>query len=463
MAKNLFIISIPFLLFALVYSMPIERLWAVEPIAIRGGVLIDGTGRPPVVNSIIIIEDGKISQIFREGEGAIPDQARIVEAAGRYILPGFVDCRVGLVIESSGAATSFKEFTPPRIVRDLRANLYWGVTTIRSVGDSLHLIMRLRDSEQNGSATSPRLYVVGPVFTAVGGYPAAFLPPSVAAEATRQLNDLPRVKETIQELAAEKVDMVTVVYDGGNQWNLYPKLSLDLLQEIIREAHKLNLRVSARIGTVSELKDAVRAGVDGIEHGATELLDDEAIQLMLQHGTYYCPNLAASHMGMKSIEEIDEMLCLDSVRRTVSEEIIEGLAQHQGFIFDAKRNPQIFDYLGSIWQTRQKNLQYALKSGVKIALGTGAGESAIFHGLAIHDEMFLMVDSGASPMQTLVAGTQTTAAFIGADKLIGTLEVGKLADILIITEDPLKDISATRNIELVIKGGKIVDRDHLLQ
>src|SRR6185295_1891442 len=106
-----------------------------------------------------------------------------------------------------GSTNSPLEFMPERILADLRASLFWGVTSVRSAGDTLTWILRLRDTERNDGSASPRLYAVGPMLTAVGGYPVNFLPPSVATEAARQLGNADEANAVVQELAAQKVDM----------------------------------------------------------------------------------------------------------------------------------------------------------------------------------------------------------------------------------------------------------------
>jgi imidazolonepropionase-like amidohydrolase len=442
------------------------RLWPGEPhpdaLLIRGGRLIDGTGRPPLNNASVLIENGKIKHIFSEGEAVIPPTVRVIDANGSSILPGFIDTQVHLVILSAGSASSPLEFMPERILADLRASLFWGVTTVRSAGDTLTWILRLRDTERNDGSASPRLYAVGPMLTAVGGYPVNFLPPSVAAEAARQLGNADDANAAVQELAAQKVDMLKVVYQEGAPQDRVQRLPITLLQYLLEAAHSQGLRVSVRAGSLSELKDAVRAGADGIEHDATELLDREAIQLMLEHGTFYCPSLMAKYTGALSIDDVDEILNTGDVARSVTAEVRDGLLMHEGYFFEMKTQPEVLTHHRTSLAMSESNTSLAAKGGVKIVLGTTAGEPLVFHGLALHDELRLLVAAGLSPMQAIVAGTRSSAEYLGIDSSLGTIEVGKLADIVMIRGDPLTDIRATRNVLQVIKGGRVIDRSHLL-
>lgn len=435
---------------------------ASEVLVIRGGLLIDGTGRPPLADSVIVITGGKIRQVFREGDDIIPANARMIDARGKSILPGLIDVHVHLIIGSAGSANSPLEYTPDRAVRDLRAYLYWGITTIRSAGDMLNWVLRLRDSERNDSSISPRLYVVGPIITATGGHPARYLPAAVASEATREVNNLDQVRSVIQELAGKKVDMIKIVYDGGSNWDRFPKLPLALLRGAVEQAHHSGLRVSVHTWTVADLKDAVRCGVDGVEHGATDQLDAEAIHLMREHKTFYCPTLAVHQSHARSLKEVEDVLKRNDVQQTLSPAVLDGLAKHLGYYFETRNRPDLMDYFRDVMKTSQQNLQMAARNDVKIVLGTDSGEPTVFHGLAAHDELRLMVSSGMTPMQSIVAGTRDAAEYLGLGESLGTLEVGKLADVLIVEGNLVESIEATKQIRWVIKNGEIIDRGRLL-
>lgn len=432
-------------------------------LAIRGGTLIDGTGRPPLNNAVILIADGSIKQVFREGEGVIPKGVRIVEAGGQTILPGFIDGNTHLMIGSGGAASSAAEFMPERVLRDLRACLFWGITTVHTTADPLASISRLRDNERDGLINASRISMDGPVLTAVGGYPALFLPAMVAAEATRQIDSVEAARKSIEELTAASVNMVNVVYDGGNQENSYPKLSPALLKEIIDQSHAVNLRISARVGSLSDLKEAIRAGIDGIDQGPFDLLDEEAIQLMLEQGVYYCSNIAAGQSATLEVNEIDALLQQEVVRRTVSPDIRDSLAKHSGYYFELKNDAVARGYFHAALRNRLQNLKLAADAGVKIVLGTGAGDPAVFYGISLHDELRLMVQAGLSPMQALVAGTRTAAEYLNLNSTLGTVEAGRAANLLLIDGDPLQDIAATRKIRQVIKDAQVIDTEQLLQ
>src|SRR5262245_56625325 len=119
--------------------------------AIIGGRLIQGTGGAIIEDAVVLIENDRIASVFPKGKGEIPGGAKVIDARGGSLLPGLIDCRVGLLLGSAGAGMSAEEYMPDRIVRDLRASLYWGVTSVQSIGDSLAWMIRLRDNERSGS------------------------------------------------------------------------------------------------------------------------------------------------------------------------------------------------------------------------------------------------------------------------------------------------------------------------
>jgi imidazolonepropionase-like amidohydrolase len=346
---------------------------------------------------------------------------------------------------------------PERPIHDLHACVDWGVTAISSTGDPITGISRLRDNEQGRLITSPRIQTTGPVVTARGGYPACFLPAPVAADATRQVNSPEAVEAVIQELAAARVDRIKVVYDAGSQWSHYPKLSVDLLKAIVDHARENGLRVTARVGTLADLKDAISAGINAVDEGPFEPLDSDAVALMVQHRIFFCSLLATTRSAAASPEEIDGLLALEEVRHSVSSEIRDGLARHLGYFFDLKHDRAAHEEFRAEWMNRIENLRRAYAGGVKIVLATGAGDPAVFYGPAVHDELRMMVDAGMPASDALTAATRTAADYLGLADRLGTIQPNRLADLVIVDGDPQAGILASRKIRYVIKGSQVIE------
>jgi imidazolonepropionase-like amidohydrolase len=202
--------------------------------------------------------------------------------------------------------------------------------------------------------------------------------------------------------------------------------------------------------------------VDCIEHLSGEILNGEAIKALADHGTYYCPLLSQHEAEAASTSDIDKTLNNPEVQQTVSALIRNGLAAHRGYFFDLKSDLWANTYFRKALDNSRRNLALVSQAGVKITLASGAGSPAVFYGLSTHQELAMMVAAGLTPMQALMSATKNAAELIGVADRVGTVEPGKAANLLIVEGDPLENIAATRNISIVIKDGKIVERGDLI-
>lgn len=395
--------------------------------------LIDGTGREPVENATVVIAGDRIVELGRQeryGKGTT-----VIDLEGSSVLPGLIDCHLhlgGFVIDEPGRLVG--EFH----LRDSLSFMldYWrdfarrrklaienGVTTIRSAGDNYPHITKLRDKITAGKLTGPRIFAAGPVFTAPGGHPAGTIYKRnryIVEHATRQVSNTMGAREEVKKLAEGGVDCIKAVYSKTNPMDLgheVPQLALDVLRAIVDEAHMHDLRMMVHTGNPNETRDAVGAGADSIEHGilpganCSEFAAD-VIELMLEGGTYYVPTLAIAW---------------------------------------ANRNtyPDLFS-------DSMKALKQLHDAGVNVALGTDSGAPGVVIGKAVHTELQLMVEAGLSPMEAIIAATKRAAENLGKQSELGTIEEGKLADVIVVSADPLRSIANTASLTLVVKGGRIV-------
>ncbi|MEQ8697864.1 MAG: amidohydrolase family protein, partial [Bauldia litoralis] len=234
------------------------------------------------------------------------------------------------------------------------------------------------------------------------------------------------------------------------------KLSPAILKTLVTEAHAKGLRVFAHIAWPSVAKEVVEAGVDALAHNISmaETGSAEVYRLMAARGTVLIPTLAQAEANFALH---DDPKALDKLRGKVWDVILDSIAHPKsvvrariakpGYMADARRSLQI----------SMNNLGRAVKAGVTIALGTDSGNAGAVHGALVPREMELMVKAGMTPMQVIVAATKNAAEVIGQGKTLGTVEAGKLADLTIIDGDPLKDISAVRNVSTVVKNGQVID------
>jgi len=458
--KNWLIWAFALLLGVTLYLANRQKSPSNEPddLVIVGARIIDCTGRPPIEQAVLVIEKGKISIVSTNKHFEPPAGARVVDAKGKTVLPSLIDTSVHLFIGSAGPAQTTEEFMAERILADMHALVYWGVLAVRDSGDSVVFATRFRDNGGGSDRIAPDLYLSVPWITAVGGYPANFLPATVASDATRQISSEVEIPGVIDSLRGSGVNISQVSYDGGTQFRPYPKLSLALLQSFVIEAHGKGLRVCALCRSNQEIQQAVESGVDCIEHLSEEILDDGVIKALGDHGTYYCPLLTQHEAEAASTSDIDDTLNNPEVQQTVSALIRNGLAAHRGYFFDLKSDSWANNYFRKALDNSRRNLALVSQAGVKITLASGAGSPAVFYGLSTHQELAMMVAAGLTPMQALMSATKNAAELIGVADRIGTVEPGKVANLLIVEGNPLENIAATRSISIVIKDGKIVER-----
>jgi imidazolonepropionase-like amidohydrolase len=297
-----------------------------------------------------------------------------------------------------------------------------GVTTIRSAGDHYPHIIRLRDKIASGKISGPRIFAPGPTITAPEGHPAGTIYKGnryIIENATRQIADVNSAREEVRRLAEGRVDCIKAIYSDINPMditNKVPRLSLEVLHTLADEAHNHHLKLMVHTGTPAETLDAVKAGADSIEHGILPGSDsvefnDDLIKLMLDKGTYFVPTLAIAWAYKDAYPDI-----------------FSGLKQ------------------------TCKKLHTA---GIKIAAGTDSGTPGVVIGKGLHKELELMVEAGISPMEAIMAGTIRAADNLGKVSELGTLEEGKLADMIVVAGNPLDKIEATRDIKMVIKNGLV--------
>jgi enamidase len=395
--------------------------------------LIDGTGHDTIDKMAIIIDGNRIERV--EPVSSYADETNVVDIRGLTVMPGLIDCHLhlgGLTVDQPGRAigkVSFKDMASffwdylRNYVHRRHLAIENGVTTIRSAGDHYPHIIRLRDKIAAGKLSGPRIFAPGPTITAPGGHPAGTIYKGnryIIENATRQISDISNAREEVKRLVQGGVDCVKAIFSDIDPMDIthkVPILSLNVLEAIADEAHQNNLRLMVHTGSPQETMDAVKAGADSIEHGILPGADsfefnDDLIKMMLDKGTFFVPTLAIAWAYKEAY-------------------------------------PAVFSGL----KTTVKKLHSA---GVKIAAGTDSGTPGVVIGKGLHKELELMVEAGISPIGAIVAGTRNAADNLGKASELGTIEPGKLADVIAVSGDPLKDIRNTREIKLVIKDGKIL-------
>ena len=411
--------------------------------------VFDGTGGAPIPGGRVVVEDGVIVAVA-SGSPHVPG-AKVIQGHGRWLLPGLWDTHMHHGF-SAGALLSPEELSEEQLLLNWRAYLRSGVTSVVSVGDDPRRILAARAAERAGALVGPRVFAAGGVFTAPGGHPVSTILRGGAApvgDLAIEVGDPAEARRRLRSLVeGDGIDLVKVIYstipgDG-------PRLRRDVLDALVEEAHTLGRPVVAHVSTSEEAAECVAAGVDGLEHMVLDDGDalDQVLAAAYERGVFWTPTLSLFDRMAHDLDPtyIDDYRPDGFVSRTVLLSLREWVAR-------GRRPPP-----GSPvprWERTVELAGRAHAAGVRLVLGTDAGMIAVFHGLAVHRELELLVRAGLTPTEALTAATAVAAAKVGADARLGTVEPGKEADLLILRDSPLENIRNTREIDLVIKRGKL--------
>ena len=418
----------------------------------EGARLIDGNGGAPIEDSAFVVADGRFTQVGRKSELHAPADAARIDLAGKTVMPGLVDAHVHLGYRK-GTSFSADNYTRENILDQLNQFAYWGTSAVLSTGTDLgDLIFQLRSAgfSRGISGISPRGALVRTAGRGIAPPDAGPFPPMRAAP--YGVTTEKEARRDVRELAARKADLVKIWVDDRN--GTLPKLSPALCRAIIDEAHTHNLRVIAHVVTLADVKDLLRAGIDGFAHLFRDHeADDEVLGLLRQRPkvffmlTLWAPRLAAYTERPAWLDDsrLREMASADQIRQF-------------GEPF-ANRTPQSVQAARQEWNTLARNVVTLGKAGVPLALGTdvGGNTGGALLGWTEHVELEFMVAAGMTPGQAIVAATRTSADVLGLGQL-GTVAAGKSADFIVLDANPLADIVNSRTISKVYLRGAAVDR-----
>jgi len=397
--------------------------------ALTASLLIDGTGGTPVKEGVVIVEGEKITKIGSEGEIQIPSGAKKIDLGARTIMPGMIDAHAHIMGTRSYSPAEF--ITTPHDLMVLRAAedcfklLKAGFTTVRDCGSGIAL--SLKRAIDDGIMPGPKIYAAGrPLSQTAGHGDIHYLPRDEVIKHGVLLCDGPDdCRRAAREALRDGADLIKVSTTGGvgsekdNPWEA--QFTVEEIKTITYEAHNVGKRVASHAQGASGVKNAIFGGVDTIEHGY--LLDDECVELMLKHGTYFVPTFALVEVYRKALEKPYDM------------------------------PPWRLRKQKMCMEEMPKSLMKAYKAGVRIATGPDYfGPPLRAHGDNA-DELLAMVKYGMKPTDVLVAATRNGAECIGIEDTAGTLTPGKTADIIAVEGNPLEDIQAVKSVAFVMKKG----------
>jgi len=408
---------------------------ASKTMVLKAARLFDGKSNALVTPGIVVVKDGKI--VAAGTSAGIPADAQVIDLGDATLLPGFIDAHTHLTGEykvdfKQGMLDELQKPIPELALEssaNARVTLMAGVTTVRDVGSSNYLDVGLRNAINAGVVPGPRMLVSVHAIGATGGHcdETGFRAGLFGKETGPEegvINGADEARRAVRLMHKYGATIIKTCATGG-VLSLAdavdtPQLTQEELNAIVDEAHALKLKTAAHAHGAEGAKRAIRAGIDSIEHGS--FLDDEALDMMKQRGTYYVPTL----MAVQGLQE----------------RIDRGDYIPPPILVKAKAA------IAAIHQTFQK----ALAKNIKIGLGTDA---AVYPHGRNTEEFHQMVDLGMKPIDALKAGTSVDAELLGMSDKIGTLEAGKLADVVAVPGDPLQNIRQTEHVFFVMKEGVI--------
>lgn len=449
---------------------------AAESIALRGATLIDGTGAPPLENSVILIEGNEFARVGSGNGMSIPEGVRTVDLEGKYIIPGMMDANIHLFRDVSiEFIARYEDRLELLIAEAAQIALKYGLTTVFDTWGPLQPLMNVRDRINRNEIPGSRLYVAGNIVGLSGPFGRDFNTRGSWVAPKRFVNRInamfeentgpqlsllepEQLRGEIKQYIGRGIDFLKYAVNGHDCKGcsgLPEKLNLAWLllftpeaqQVIVEESHKANITVQTHTNTVVALRQAVEAGVDLMQHCALtgeHPIPDSLIQLMLEKNIH----CAVQPRTLKRIET--EINNEDVFKRSPKSQI-----------------------------TRHENQVRLIKSGAPLLLATDAGvanpikteveadkdQFEVEHPEMIGEAHFIwfraMIEKGMTPMQCIVSATRNNADAYGILDEIGTVENGKLADLVVLENNPLTDIENIRSISMIFKDGKMVDRESL--
>ncbi len=420
-------------LLAIVALVAVSSVAHAAPGAVHCGKLLDVKSGKLLTDQVIAFDaSGIITSVGPASSPMASGGATIVDLPSATCLPGLIDVHTHLTSDPSASGYQGLGISVPREaitgVKNARLTLHAGFTTVRNVGAGNYTDVALRDGINDGDVEGPRMLVSGPPLGITGGHCDNNLLPFEFHFKESGVADGPwearaKVRETIKYGA----DVIKICASGGvlskGDQPGTPQYTLEEMQAIAEEAHKLGRKVAAHAHGTQSIKDAIRAGIDSIEHSS--LIDDEGIALAKQHGTYLVFDIYN-----------DDYILQEGAKVGMLPESIEKEKK--------------------IGRLQRENFRHAWQSGAKIAFGTDAGVYP--HGDNAK-QFAKMVEWGMKPLDAIQAATIKAADLISWGEKVGAIETGHYADIIAVSGDPTSDVRTLESVKFVMKGGTAVRND----
>lgn len=416
-----------------IVSLVFASLASAGPGAVRCGKLLDVRSGHMLSDQLVVFdESGAITAVGAASSTKAPAGVSAVDLSSATCLPGLIDVHTHITADPSSSGYQALGISVPREavtgVKNARLTLRAGFTTIRNVGASGFTDVAVRDGINDGEIEGPRMLVSGPALGITGGHCDYNLLPSEFHIKAEGVADGPwAARAKVREVIKYGADVIKICASGGvlskGDQPGTPQYTLEEMQAIAEEAHKLGRKVAAHAHGTQSIKEAIRAGIDTIEHSS--LIDDEGIALAKQHGTYLDFDIYN-----------DDFILQEGAKAGMLPESIEKEKK--------------------IGRLQRENFRRAFQAGAKMAFATDAGVYP--HGDNAK-QFAKMVEWGMKPIDAIQAATINAADAIGWSAKVGALEPGHYADLIAVSGDPLTDVHTLESVKFVMKGGVVARND----
>jgi imidazolonepropionase-like amidohydrolase len=414
---------------------------AGSTIAIRGVTLVDGTGSAPRPGTTVIIQGNRITAIGANVQA--PAGARVIDGTGKFLMPGMIDAHIHLRGGRGGNRPPAEQ--EREALRALHGYLYAGVTTVFDAGNRPEFIMGLRAKEQSGAIVSPRIFATGGTVASPNGHGGPY-----------NIEAWPADRKLLDDHLATKPDLAKIGQDEHG-WGTRPQinqLSEELLEKIIRYYHSKGVRVIIHTSNEHNSIEAIYAGADTMAHPIIQApVSEEYLKLI---GVKRVPTVSTLTIGENYSRLADHPEFLDEplYRDTIEADERQRLKTEESAKQKENRWAAWMKVMTPVAQDNMKRLNDVGKDIV----ATGTDQSS---GPALHRELELLAGGGISAADVVVIATRNAARALGKLETLGTVEVGKLADVVLLGADPTRDVQNFKQIDTVIKNGQVIDRTKL--
>lgn len=419
---------------------------SAETKVLQNMTLIDGSGGPPVSDAALVVTDGRITYAGPKSKLKAPSGAETVDLSGKYVMPGIINLH-GHLGNTVGLTQDPSNFTRENLEKNLKTYASYGVTAVVSMGSDQDLVYQVRSEQRAARPRTTRIFTAGRGFTGKAGYPTSA--PGMKG-VPFEVETAEQAKKDVATLADRKVDLIKIWVD--DHLGKERKIPIDLSRAIIDAAHQHKLKVAAHIFYLNDAKQLVDAGLNALAHSVRDApVDDALIASMKKRGAWQAAATLTREVSAFVYAKPPAWLDDPFFSRSVSSDVVQTL-KSPAYTKRAAADPD-FAKLPGFLETAKRNLKRLADAGVKYGFGTDTGPPARFPGYFEHMEMELMVEAGLTPMQVIQAATKSGAEYLGEGKNLGTLQVGRWADLVVLGKNPVENIKNTRTVEQVFIAG----------